>query len=108
VGYRHFAATAQITLRSVNMCLFVCLSSGHFGCFRGLWTVVIATAVKAMCQYCSTVTVCDCHYISAHCYQYVRQPQLLKPCASTAVQLLYAIVTISVHIVTNMYGSHSC
>jgi hypothetical protein len=41
----------------------------------------VATAVKAMCQYCCTVTVCHsnhhCHYISAHCYQYVRQPQLL-------------------------------
>jgi len=36
----------------------------------------VATAVKAMCQYCGTVTVCDwdfhCHYISVHCYQYVR------------------------------------
>ena len=36
----------------------------------------VATAVKAMCQYCSTVIVCNsnphCHYISAHCYQYVR------------------------------------
>ena len=104
-----------------------------------------------MCQYCSTVTVCDsnphCHYISAHCYQCVRLPQLfshvpvlqysycmgfesslslyqctllpistvataVQPCASTAVQLLYGIriltVTISVHTVTNMYGSHSC
>jgi len=33
-----------------------------------------------MCQYYSTVTVRNsnphCHYISAHCYQYVRQPQL--------------------------------
>ena len=39
-------------------------------------------------------------------------PQLLKPCASIAVQLLYTIpiltVTISVHTVTNMYSSHSC
>ena len=38
--------------------------------------------------------------------------QLLKRCASIAVQLLYAIriltVTISVHTVTNMYGSNSC
>ena len=73
-------------------------------------------AVKAMCQYCSTVTVCDsnphCHYISAHCYQYVRYPQLLKPCASIAVHLLYEIriltVTISVHTVTNVYGCHNC
>ena len=36
----------------------------------------VATAVKAMCQYCSTVTLYHsnphCHYISAHCYQYVR------------------------------------
>jgi len=36
---------------------------------------------------------------------------MLKPCASIAVQLLYAIpilaVIISVHTVTNMYGSHS-
>ena len=36
----------------------------------------VATAVKAMCQYCCTVTVCHsnthCHYISAYCYQYVR------------------------------------
>ena len=35
----------------------------------------VATAVKEMCQYYSTVTVCNsnphCHYISAHCYQYV-------------------------------------
>ena len=63
----------------------------------------------------STVTVCHsnphCHYIIAHCYQCVRYRQLLQPCASIAVQLLYAIpiltVTISVHTVTNMYGSHS-
>jgi hypothetical protein len=38
--------------------------------------------------------------------------KLLKPCASIAVQLLNVIqilnVTISVHTVTNMYGSHSC
>ena len=51
----------------------------------------VATAVTAMCHYCSTVTVCHsnphCHYISAHCYQYVRQPQLIQPCASIAVQL---------------------
>src|SRR5215510_3776131 len=44
--------------------------------------------------------------------QYVRSPQLLLPCASIAVQLLYAIpiltVTISVHTVTNMYGNNSC
>jgi hypothetical protein len=36
----------------------------------------VATAVKAMCKYCCTVIVCDSnphrHYISAHCYQYVR------------------------------------
>ena len=36
----------------------------------------VAAAVKALCQYCGTYTVCDwnphCHYISAHCYQYVR------------------------------------
>jgi hypothetical protein len=81
----------------------------------------------------TTVTVCDsnpdCHYISAHCYQYVRQPHysycmrfesslslyqctLLPICTAATVQLLYAIriltVTISVHTVTNMYGSHSC
>jgi len=80
----------------------------------------------------STVTVCHsnphCHYISAHCYQYVRQPQysycmpfesslllyqctLLPICTVATAQLLYAIriltVTISVHTVTNMYGSHS-
>jgi len=69
-----------------------------------------------MCQYCSTVIECNsnphCHYISAPCYQYVQYPQLLKPCASIAVQLLYAIqiltVTISVQTVTNMYGSHTC
>ena len=68
-----------------------------------------------MCQYCSTVTVCDsnshCHYISAHCYQYARYPQQLKPCVSIAVQLLYAVriltVTILVQTVTKMYGSHS-
>ena len=71
VGYRHFAAIAQI-----SEYVFVFVSSGQFGCFRGLWTVMVDTTVKAMCQYCSTVTVCDsnphCHYISAHCYQYVR------------------------------------
>ena len=39
----------------------------------------VATAVTAMCQYCSTVTVCHSNP-----------------------------VTISVHTVTNMYGSHSC
>jgi len=69
-----------------------------------------------MLQYCSRVTVCHsnpyCHYISAHLYQYVRQPQLLEQSYSIAVELLYAIpiltVTISVHTVTNMYGSHSC
>jgi hypothetical protein len=57
----------------------------------------------------STVTVCDwsphCHYISAHCNS------VLPICAVATVQLLYAIgvltVTISVHTVTNMYGSHS-
>jgi hypothetical protein len=42
----------------------------------------------------------------------VQQAQLLERCASIAGQLLYAIrvltVTISVHTVTNMYGSHSC
>jgi len=38
----------------------------------------VATAVKAMCQYCGTVTVGNSNP-----------------------------VTISVHIVTNMYGSHS-
>ena len=64
----------------------------------------------------SRVSVCHsnlhCHYICSHCYQYVRQPQLLQQCASIAVQLLYAIpifiVTISLHTVTNMYGSKSC
>jgi len=69
----------------------------------------VATAVNAMCQCCSTVTVCHsnlhCHYISAHCYQ-------LLNCTVATVQLLYAIriltVTISVHTVTSMYGSHSC
>src|SRR5215510_6661733 len=44
--------------------------------------------------------------------QYVRSPQLLQPCASIAIQLLYAIpiltVTISVHTVTNMYSNNSC
>jgi len=57
----------------------------------------------------STVTVCHsnphCHYISVHCYQ-------LLNCTVATVQLLYAIriltVTISLHTVTNMYGSHSC
>ena len=48
-----------------------------------------------MYQYCSTVTVCHsnphCHYISALCYQYVRQPQLSKRCSSIAVEILYAI-----------------
>jgi len=52
----------------------------------------------------STVTVCHsnphCHYISVH----------LPICTVATVQLLYAIpiltVTISVHTVTNMYGSH--
>ena len=76
----------------------------------------VPTAVTAMYQYYSTVTVYNsnphCHYISAHCYQYVRSPQLLQPCVSTAVHLLYTIpiltVTISVHTVTNMYGPHSC
>jgi hypothetical protein len=38
--------------------------------------VKIVTAVKAMFKYCGTAIVCDsnphCHYISAHCYQYVR------------------------------------
>ena len=47
-----------------------------------------------------------------HWYQYVWYPQLLQPCASISVQLLYAIpiltLTISVHTVTSMYGSHSC
>ena len=42
----------------------------------GLPICTVATAVTAVCQYCGTVTVCDsnphCHYISAHCYQYVR------------------------------------
>ena len=53
----------------------------------------------------STVTVCDwsphCHYISAQ----------LSICTVATVQLLYAIpvltVTISVHTVTNLYGSHT-
>ena len=80
----------------------------------------------------STVIVCGsnphCHYISGHCYQYIRYPQysycmrlgsslslyqwtLLPICTVATVQLLYAIgvltVTLSVHTVTNMYGSHS-
>jgi len=75
-----------------------------------------ATAVTTMLLYCSRVTVCHsnphCHYISAHSYQYVRYPLLLQQCDSIAVELLYAIpiftVTISVHTVTNTYGSHSC
>jgi hypothetical protein len=36
----------------------------------------VATAVKAVCQFCGTVTVRDsnphCHCIRPHCYQYVR------------------------------------
>jgi len=97
----------------------LCLVAWHCERVEDVYYVIllpictVATAVKAMCHYCSIVTVChsnpQCHYISAHCYQYVRQPQLSKPCATIAVQLLYAIpiltVTISVHTVTNMYGS---
>ena len=63
----------------------------------------------------STVTVCHSnphfHYIIAHCYQYVRQPQLLQPCASIAVQLLYAIPNLTPNRLvcnfTNMQGCHS-
>jgi hypothetical protein len=50
----------------------------------------------AMYQYCSTVTVYNsnphCHYISVHCYQYVK-----KPCTSIAVQSLYTIPILTVN-----------
>jgi len=76
----------------------------------------VSTADINICQYCCTVIVCHsnphCHYISAQCYQYVRQPRLLKQCDGIAVELLYGIpiftVTISVHNVSNTYGRHSC
>ena len=62
------------------------------------------TAVKVMCQNCSTVTFQS----SLSLYQCT----LLPICTVATVQLLYAIpiltVTISVHTDTNMYGSHSC
>jgi len=53
----------------------------------------VATSVKTMCQNCNTITVYHsnphCHYISALCYQYVRQPQLSMPCTCTAGELLH-------------------
>jgi hypothetical protein len=75
----------------------------------------VATTVKAMCQYWGAVTVCHsnphCHYISVHCYYISAHCYKLLNCTVATVQLLYAIriltVTISVHTVTNMYGSHS-
>jgi hypothetical protein len=55
-------------------------------CFVLLPICTVATAVKTMCQYCSTVTACDsnphCHYISAHCYQ------LLNCTVATAVKAM--------------------
>jgi len=81
-----------------------------------LWWSIIWWWRGTFARCVSIALLCDsnphCHYNSPHCYQYVRSTQLLKPCASIAVQLLYAIriltVTISVHTVTNMYGSNSC
>jgi len=46
---------------------------------RLVFVLKVATADRAMCQDCSTVTVCDSNP-----------------------------VTISLHTFTNMYGSHSC
>jgi len=65
----------------------------------------ISTAGTAMCQYCSKVTVCHSNPHSLY------QCTLLPICTVAIAQLLYAIpiltVTISVHTVTSMYGSHS-
>jgi hypothetical protein len=93
---------------------------------------MVATAVKAMCQYCSTVTVCDsnphCHYIRPHltnthgshsCQSHVPVLQYsyfmgfessLSQYQSTLLPIctVATAVTISVHAVTNMYGSPSC
>jgi hypothetical protein len=72
--------TDYTAYRNTKCVLTVSIIESTQRCYYIYWATLliqtVATVVRVACFYCGAVIVCDCsphcHYISAHCYQYVR------------------------------------